>query len=297
LERGAPKLTTISIFVTMANRRRWPLIENNMKDKVVVITGGTSGIGKAMAEKFGKEGSRILVTGRNEGELQKTVEELRSMGITISGFRSDVSVEEDNRKMAEEAIRLYGTIDVLINNAGISMRALFSEVDLSVVKKVMDINFYGVLYATKYCLPEITRNKGSVVGISSIAGFRGLPGRTGYSASKFALNGFLEVLRTELLKTGVHVLTACPGFTASNIRKRSLTKDGSQQGDSPRKEEEMMTAEECALHIYNATVSRKRTLVLTTQGKFTVFLNKWLPSFTDKMVYNVMAKEANAPIR
>ncbi|MFD1002334.1 SDR family oxidoreductase [Ohtaekwangia kribbensis] len=268
-----------------------------MKNKVVIITGGSSGIGKAMAEKFGREGSKILITGRNKEELAKATEELRQNGITVQSFQADVSVEEDNRKMAEEAIKHYGTIDVLINNAGISMRALFSEVDIAVVKKVMDINFYGVLYATKYCLPEITKNNGSIVGISSIAGFRGLPGRTGYSASKFALNGFLEVLRTELLKTGVHVLTACPGFTASNIRKRSLTKDGSQQGESPRQEEKMMTAEECAEHIYNATVKRKRTLVLTTQGKLAVFLNKWLPGLADKMVYNVMAKEANAPIR
>jgi short-subunit dehydrogenase len=177
------------------------------------------------------------------------------------------------------------------------MRALFEEVDLSVVKQVMDINFYGVLYATKYCLPEIKKNKGSVVGISSIAGYRGLPGRTGYSASKFALNGFLEVLRTELLKTGVHVLTASPGFTASNIRKRSLTKDGTSQGESPRNEQKMMSAEECAQHIYNATRDRKRTLILTTQGKLAVFLNKWLPALADKMVYNVMAKEANTPLK
>ncbi len=268
-----------------------------MKDKVVVITGGSSGIGKALAFEFGRHGSKILITGRQEADLQNAVTELRAAGIQVSGFRADVSQEDDNRRMAEEAIRLYGTIDVLINNAGISMRALFEEVDLDVVKKVMDINFYGVLYATKYCLPEIAKNGGSVVGISSIAGYRGLPGRTGYSASKFALNGFLEVLRTEFLKRGVHVLTACPGFTASNIRKRSLTKDGSSQGESPRNEGSMMTAEVCAQHIYRATVRRKRTLILTTQGKLAVFLNKWLPGLADKMVYNVMAKEANAPIR
>jgi short-subunit dehydrogenase len=267
-----------------------------MKDKVVIITGGSSGIGKALAERFGRAGSKILITGRKQEDLDHAVTELTSKGIIIAGFRSDVSIEEDNRKMADEAIRLYGTIDVLINNAGISMRALFAEVDLDVVRKVMDINFYGVLYATRYCLPEITKNKGSVVGISSIAGYRGLPGRTGYSASKFALNGFLEVLRTELLKTGVHVLTACPGFTASNIRKRSLTKDGSHQGESPRAEDKMMTSEECAEHIYHATVKRKRTLILTTQGKLAVWLNKLFPSLADKMVYNVMAKERNAPI-
>jgi short-subunit dehydrogenase len=268
-----------------------------MKGKVVIITGGSSGIGKALAEKFGSEGSKIFITGRNNDELERTVSELRAKAIDIYGFQADVSVEDDNKRMAEEALRHFGRIDILINNAGISMRALFSEVDLSVVKKVMDINFYGVLYATKACLPEILKNKGSVVGISSIAGYRGLPGRTGYSASKFALNGFLEVLRTELLNTGVHVLTACPGFTSSNIRKRALSKDGSVQGESPRAEDKMMSAEECALHIYNATVKRKRTLVLTTQGKLTVFLNKWLPALTDKMVYKVMSKEAHAPIQ
>ncbi|HYC83635.1 MAG TPA: SDR family oxidoreductase [Chryseosolibacter sp.] len=268
-----------------------------MKDKVVIITGGTSGIGKALAAEFGTHGAKLLITGRNQQDLEAAVHDLRSKNITVMGFQGDVSVEEHNRLMAHQAIEKYGRIDILINNAGISMRALFEEVDLDVVRKVMEINFFGVLYATKYCLPEIKKNKGSVIGISSIAGFRGLPGRTGYCASKFALNGFLEVLRTELLKTGVHVLTACPGFTTSNIRKRSLTKDGTTQGESPRNEQEMMTAEECAYHIYQATVARKRTLILTRQGKLAVFLNKWLPSVADKLVYNTMAKERNAPIR
>jgi short-subunit dehydrogenase len=268
-----------------------------MENKVVIITGGSSGIGKALAQAFGSRGSKLVITGRNKQELDQAVAELTSMGIKVIGVQADVSKEEDNKRMAEAAMREFGAIDILINNAGISMRALFEEVDIAVIKQVMDINFYGVLYATKACLPEIKKRNGSVIGISSVAGYRGLPGRTGYSASKFALNGFLEVLRTELLKTGVHVLTACPGFTTSNIRKRSLTKDGSSQGESPRNEQKMMTAEECAEHIYNATVKRKRTLVLTTQGKLAVFLNKWLPSVADKMVYNVMAKEANAPIR
>jgi dehydrogenase/reductase SDR family protein 7B len=268
-----------------------------MKDKVVIITGGSSGIGKALAVEFGSKGSKLLITGRNKTELDKTVWELSGKGITIAGFQGDVSREDDNKRMAAEAVAKYGRIDILINNAGISMRAVFEEVDMEVIKKVMDINFYGSLYATKYCLSEIKKNKGSVIGMSSIAGFRGLPGRSGYSASKFALNGFLEVLRTELLKTGVHVLTACPGFTSSNIRKKSLTKDGTAQGESPRNEDTMMSAEECAAHIYNATVKRKRTLILTTQGKLAVFFNKWLPGFADKMVYNVMAKESEAPIK
>lgn len=267
-----------------------------MKDKVVIITGGSSGIGKALAHSFGKRGSRIVITGRNQEALNLASSELRADGIEVLALICDVSKEEDNKRMAEETIKKFNKIDILINNAGISMRALFEDVDLDVVKKVMDINFYGVLYATKYCLPEIIKNKGSVVGISSIAGFRGLPGRTGYSASKFALQGFLEVLRTELLYKDVHVLTASPGFTASNIRKKSLTADGSMQGESPRKEDKMMTAEECAEHIYHATRKRKRQIILTTQGKLTVFLNKWIPGIVDKMVYKVMAKEANSPL-
>jgi len=268
-----------------------------MKDKVVIITGGSSGIGKALAEAFGQRGSKILITGRNADDLSQAVGALKSKGIDIHGFTSDVSNEDDNLKMAAEALRLFGRIDILINNAGITMRALFEDVEMDVIRKVMDINFFGVLYATKACLPEIMKNKGSVIGISSIAGYRGLPGRTGYSSSKFALNGFLEVLRTEMLKQGVHVLTACPGFTTSNIRKRSLTNDGSLQGDSPRDEAKMMSAEECAQHIYKATVNRKNILILTAQGKLTVFLNKWFPSLTDKLVYNAMAKEKNSPLK
>lgn len=268
-----------------------------MKDKVVIITGGSSGIGKALAFEFGKHGSKVLITGRNKADLDAAVMELTNAGITAAGFNGDVSIEADNKRMAEEAVQQFGKIDILINNAGISMRALFNEADLGVLKRVMDINFYGVLYATKYCMPEINRNKGSIVGISSIAGFVGLPGRTGYSASKFALNGFLEALRIEHRKDGVHVLTACPGFTSSNIRKRSLTKDGSAQEESPRNEQKMMTAEECALHIYEATVKRKRRLILTTHGKLAVYLNKWWPSLADKLIYRVMAKENNAPIK
>ena len=266
-----------------------------MENKVVIITGGSSGIGRALAFEFGRKGSKILITGRKKEALDTVLSELRGEGITAESIISDVSKEKDNEAMTAFAVEKFGGIDVLINNAGISMRAFFEEVDLDVVKKVMDINFYGTLYATKYCLPHILKSKGSVVGISSIAGYRGLPGRTGYSASKFAMQGFLEVLRTEMLHKGVHVLTACPGFTASSIRERSLTSDGSSQGESPRNEQKMMTAEECAKHIYKATIKRRKILILTRQGKLTVFLNKWFPGYMDKVVYNVMAREANAP--
>jgi short-subunit dehydrogenase len=271
--------------------------EVKMQNKVVIITGGSSGIGKALAEVFGKAGGKIVITGRNYENLIRQSRELESMGIEVLAVKADASKEEDNGRMVEETVKKFGRIDVLINNAGISMRALFEEADLSVIRTVMDINFYGAVYATKFCLPHIIKSKGSIVGISSIAGYRGLPGRTGYSASKFAMQGFLESLRTELLKKDVHVLVACPGFTASNIRNTALSKDGTHQGESPREEEKMMTAEEVALKIFSAVKKRKRDLIMTTQGKLTVFLNKWFPAFMDKMVYNHMAKEKDSPLK
>ena len=267
-----------------------------MKEKTVIITGGTSGIGKACAEVFGLAGANIVITGRDEQKLQQTADELRKKGINILAVRADVSREEDNALLVEKTLNTYHGIDILINNAGISMRALFKDVCLDVIRRVMDVNFLGTVYATKYCLPYIRRAQGSIVGISSIAGYRGLPGRTGYSASKFAMQGFLEALRTELLQTGVHVLTACPGFTASNIRNTALAADGSAQGESPRDEENMMSSEEVASHILKAVQKRKRTLVLTRQGKLTIFLNKFFPALTDRLVYNHFTKEKDSPL-
>jgi short-subunit dehydrogenase len=209
----------------------------------------------------------------------------------------DVAVEDDCNYLIKQAILTFNKIDILVNNAGISMRALFKDVDLNVLKTVMDVNFWGTVYCTKYALPYIQKTQGSIVGVSSIAGYKGLPGRTGYSASKFAMNGFLDALRVENLKTGVHVMTACPGFTASNIRNTALAKDGSQQGESTRDEGKMMTAEEVAKIIANGVEKRNRTLIMTGQGKLTVTLSKFFPAWLDKLVYNNFAKEKDALLK
>ena len=177
------------------------------------------------------------------------------------------------------------------------MRALFSEVDLEVIRKLMDTNFWGTVYCSKYALPHLLESKGTLAGVSSIAGYKGLPGRTGYSASKFAMQGFLEVVRIENLKKGLHVLIACPGFTTSNIRNVALSKDGSAQGETPLDEGKLMPAEEVARHIIVAIEKKKERIILTTQGKLTVLLNKFFPKFMDKMVYDHMAKEPNSPIK
>jgi dehydrogenase/reductase SDR family member 7B len=268
-----------------------------MKDKVVIITGASSGIGKALAFSFGREGAKIVITGRKEVPLMEVSLELTKAGIENFAFVSDVSIEADNIEMVEKTIQKYGKIDILINNAGISMRSMFADCDLNVIKSLMDINFWGTVYATKYALPFIKETKGSIVGISSIAGYRGLPVRTGYSASKFAVNGFLEALRTELLHTGVHVLTACPGFTASNIRVAALGSDGSTKGETMRDEGKMMSSEEVADRILRAVKNRDRGMILTLKGKAIIWINKLFPKLADKLTYNELAKDSDSPLR
>lgn len=273
------------------------ITNSKLKNKIIIITGASGGIGESLAKKFSAEGSVVVIAARQLEKLNQLKSSIENSGGKVHAVACDVSNEAHCKLLIEETIRLYGRIDVLINNAGISMRALFSELDVDVIRKVMDVNFWGAVYCTKAAFPYLLKSKGSVVGISSIAGKKGLPGRTGYSASKFALEGFLETIRTENLKKDLHVLVACPGFTASNIRQSALAKDGSQQGESPRDESSMMSSDEVAAHIYNAVKKRKRDLILTGNGKLTVWLNKFFPGFMDKIVYNHMAKEPDSPFK
>ncbi len=262
-----------------------------MKNTVVLITGGTSGIGRACALEFGRAGARVVITGRDTIKLTDAAAELTAAGIDYHTVQADVGNPDAAQRAVADAIAAFGRLDVLINNAGLSMRAKFADVEVKVLEQLMQVNFFGTVYTTKAALPYLLQSKGTIVGISSIAGFRGLPGRTGYSASKFAMNGFLEALRTELLPQGVNVLTAAPGFTASNIRHAALMANGQAQNDTPRDEGKMMSSEEVARHLRQAVEQRRRTLVLTGQGKLTVFLNKWLPGLTDKLVLANFRKE------
>jgi dehydrogenase/reductase SDR family protein 7B len=268
-----------------------------MKNKVVIITGASSGIGEACALEFANKGASIVLAARNLDKLMAVADKIKKIGGSVLAVKCDVSVPLDCENLVKEAISKFGRIDTLINNAGISMRAVFNEMEVDVLKRVMDINFYGTVYCTKYALPYILKNKGSVVGVSSIAGYVGLPARTGYSASKFAMQGFLEALRTENLRNNLHVMIACPGFTASNIRNTALSSDGSVQGESPRDEQKMMSSEDVAQYIVKGVAKRKRTLVLTNQGKLVVFLSKWFPRFVEKQIFNHMAKEEDSPIK
>ena len=270
----------------------------DFKNKVVIITGASSGIGKACAEEFARRGANLVLGARQFVTLCEVTADLeKKYGIKALAVQTDVTKESDCEMLVKQAVMTFERVDVLINNAGISMRALFNELDLSVLKELMDVNFWGTVYCTKYALPEILKTKGSVIGVSSIAGYRGLPGRTGYSASKFAMNGFMEALRTELLHSGVHIMVACPGFTTSNIRVAALAKDGSAHGETSMEEGKMMSAEEVARHITDGIAARKRTLVMTGQGKLTVWINKLLPALADKLVFNHFTKEKNSLIK
>ncbi len=257
-------------------------------NKVVAITGGSDGIGKALIELLLPMGARVATCARNQDKLYDL--QLRHSTKPLHCVVADVSNYNDCKMFIDSTIKQFGGIDILINNAGISMRTLLKDAELDVFKKVMDINYFGTVYCTKLALESIIQRKGSIVGVSSIAGYRGLPGRSGYSASKFALNGWLEAIRTELLDDDVNVMWVCPGFTKSNIRNAALDGQSRAQGESPLNESQLMSATECAEHIVHAIEKRKRTLVLTFKGKQTVFLNKFFPALTDRLTRNFFFK-------
>ncbi|MFP3861127.1 MAG: SDR family oxidoreductase [Bacteroidales bacterium] len=266
-----------------------------MKDKVVIVTGASSGIGKACVYRFANQGAKVIFGARNKEKIEEIALDLKNQHKEVIAVQTDVSDPDSCKNLIDTAVKNFGKIDVLINNAGVSMRGLFENTGIEVIKKLMDINFWGTVYCTKFALPYLLETKGSVIGVSSIAGFQGLPGRTGYSSSKFAMHGFLETLRIETLKKGLHVLVAAPGFTATNVRKSALGPDGNPQGESPRNEHKMMKPEDVAKVIEKGIKKRRRTIIMTTEGKLTVFLNRIIPKYMDKLTYKHLAKEPNSP--
>ena len=253
------------------------------KDKVVVVTGGSDGIGKALIEALIPLGAKVATCGRDHDKLYNL--QLQYSHVMLHAQSCDVSNERECRSFIESTIDTFGGIDILINNAGVSQRGLFMDTSTEVTRRIMDINFMGAVYCTKFALPSILERKGVLVGVSSTAGNRGLPGRSAYCASKFALQGWLESLRTELLESGVNVMWVSPGFTASNVRHAALDTEGNAIGASVLDEQKLMTAEECAHHILHAIERRKRTLTLTLTGKVTVLINKVFPSLADRLTY------------
>jgi len=264
--------------------------------KVAVVTGASSGIGLATSTELARRGCRVVMASSGEEKLKNAAAGLKASGYDVLAVTTDVSREEECRLLIEKTVRHYGGIDILVNNAGISMRARFADMDLDVMRKVMDINFWGTVHCTRYALKHIIERKGSIIGVSSVAGFHGLPGRTGYSASKFAMHGFLETVRIENLKSGLHVMIIAPGFTRTNIRMTALTGNGTAQGESPRKEEKMMTPEYVARWILKGISKRKRNKLMTWDGRFTAFFQRITPSLVDYVYYKAMLDEPGSPL-
>lgn len=269
---------------------------NYFRDKVAIVTGASSGIGLATARLLAGYQAKVVLAARSEDKLEAICNELSALSQVIF-VKTDVSVESDCRNLIEQTVKRFGRIDILINNAGISMRAMFRDLDLNVIRRLMDVNFWGTVYCTKYALPFLLESKGSVVGVISTAGYKGLPGRTGYSASKFAINGFLDTLRSEHLYDGLHVMIYAPGFTESNIRKTALLADGSQQGETPREEGKMMSSRRVAEIMLNHIRKRSRRTTLTFTGKLLLVLTRLFPTITDHMEYWYMAREPDSPFK
>ncbi|GIV23996.1 MAG: short chain dehydrogenase [Bacteroidia bacterium] len=261
--------------------------------RAVWITGASSGIGEALARLFAEKGWRVLAQARRAERLEALREAYPEKIVPFVGDVRDFAVCQ---AAVAQARQHFGGLHAVIANAGISHRATVEAVSLQVLREVMEVNFWGAVHAIKAALPLVKETRGWIVGVSSIAGFRGLPARSGYSASKFALNGFLEALRTELYGTGVSVLIAAPGFTRSEIRQRALTAEGLPQGESPLPEGTLMSAEEVAQRIYQAMVRRRKYLVLTTQGRLTVWLSRLWPGLLDGLVYRHFKNEADSPL-
>ena len=265
------------------------------RGKVIIITGASSGIGLASARLFAGLGARLSLGARSLDKLEKLASELAPAEVLC--VRTDVSVEDDCKALVEATVARFGKVDILVNNAGISMRAMFRDLDLKVLKSLMDTNFWGTVYCTKYALPYLLEAKGSVVGVISVAGYAGLPARTGYSSSKFAVRGFLDTLRLEHIYDDLHVMVFAPGYTASNVRNAALTADGTPQGTTPRDENSMMTAEAVAEKLAKGLVRRKRSMVLTPIGKLDVLLYKFFPGLMDRLQVWYISKEPNSPFK
>jgi short-subunit dehydrogenase len=272
-------------------------MKNLFRDKVVIITGASSGIGEAIAWEFAKNGSKVVLAARSEENLSSIILKMKKLNYEAFYVKTDVSKEEDCKNLIEKTVEKYGSINILVNNAGISMRACFDDVDLKVLHRLMDVNFWGTVYCTKYALPYLVEQKGSLVGVSSVAGFHGLPGRTGYSASKFAMHGFLETIRIENLKKGLHVMVIAPGFTATEIRKHALTAQGTEQGESPLNEGSLVTPEYVAKWVLKGIRKKKRNKLLTWYGRITALAQRIVPDLVDRAYYMEMAREPKSPFK
>lgn len=257
--------------------------------KIVIITGASDGIGAEIARQLAASlgaGAGLVLAARNEANLQAVAQDCRGHGAEVLVAPTDVSDRAQCQSLVDLAVAKWKRIDALINNAGVSAQALFEEVkpeDLGWYEQLMRVNHWSAVWCTHAALPHLKASRGHIVAVASLAGLVGVPGRTAYSATKFAMTGFFEALRTELRGAGVSVTTAYPGVVATNIRHRGYDATGRPAGKSGLKEEGAMSVGECARLIIEGMNGRRREVVMTAKGKLGRLLKIIAPGLVEKM--------------
>lgn len=265
---------------------------------VTIITGGSDGIGAEMARQLAakqKAGAALVLAARSADKLEAVAAQCRARGAEVLCVPFDVADETQCRAMVAQAVARFGRIDTLVNNAGMSAQALFEDVtaqDLHWYEDLMKINLWGAVWCTHAALPHLKESRGRIVAVSSLSGLIGVPGRTAYAATKFAMTGFFESLRTEMKPRGVGVTTAFPGVVTTSIRVRGFNAQGRPLGRSGLKEDDAMSVEECARLIIDGMERRDREVVMTAKGRFGRFLKLLAPGVVDNMALKVLKDEA-----
>jgi short-subunit dehydrogenase len=255
-----------------------------MRDNVVVITGGSKGIGAELARQLARKGAKLVLAARNEKELESVANQCRDLGGSVVSVKADVAIERDCQAIVAGAVLAFGRLDTLVNNAGASMWANFEDIeDMSILERLMQVNYMGSVYCTRHALPYLKETGGRIVGVASLAGMVGVPTRTGYAASKHAMRGFFDSLRIELADSGVTVTMIYPGFVATGIRENATGPEGKPILVSPVKESEVMSVEDCAARIVKAIERREREVVMTARGKIGLWLKLLAPSLIDRL--------------
>lgn len=251
-----------------------------MQHKIVIVTGASTGIGAALARELARRGAKVVLAARNEDKLREVARDCPDSLVVPT----DVTQANSCTALVEKTIAHFGRLDVLVNNAGQSMLSRFDEIqDFSIFEKLIQINYLSAVYCTRAALPYLKQSKGLIVGISSVAGKTGVPLRTGYSASKHAMQGFFDSLRIELMDSGVDVSMISPGFVDTHIRQHSLGADGKPLGKNPLAGEKIMTAEQAAVLIADAIQSRRRERIMGISGKLAMVGKLIAPRLVDKM--------------
>jgi short-subunit dehydrogenase len=260
--------------------------------KVVIITGASSGIGEALAYHLAKEGAFLALAARSAERLETVAAECRRLGAKAVSVPTDVSDEGQCKALIASTLGTYGRIDALVNNAGFGVRAPFADLpSLALFVEVMNTNFMGSVYCTYYALPHLKQTRGRIVAVSSVAGKIPLPYKSGYTASKYAMAGFFDVVRVELEDSGVSVTTVYPDFVVTRFAANVRDAGGRPRGQDARGySKKTMTAQECARLIVEAAAARRREATFSTRGRFAPWIKLLAPGVVDKITKQVARK-------